>query len=226
MIRLKPSAERIPGRPRERWSSFDPSGPGGGFRALRFIDEQLLGPEQALQAAELEGLEVLTVVLEGSLIREDGTGGWKRQGAGDFRRSGPGPGPRLRARNESPSDSVRVVQCGLASDLARDLPPHEQRRFPRADRDGVWRLVASPDGRESSIAIGADALISSSILLRGQCLFYPLDPGRAVWLQGMRGRLRIADLEVGPGDGVAFEGETHFSLTALAPAELLVFDLA
>jgi redox-sensitive bicupin YhaK (pirin superfamily) len=53
-----------------------------------------------------------------------------------------------------------------------------------------------------------------------------LRPGRGAWVQVARGEVELNGRRLRAGDGAAVEGEPELRLTAEAPAEALVFDLA
>jgi len=51
-------------------------------------------------------------------------------------------------------------------------------------------------------------------------------PGRGVWVQVVRGRVRLDDVELGEGDGAAVEEQAELELMGMIDAELLLLDLA
>ena len=73
---------------------------------------------------------------------------------------------------------------------------------------GVWNLVNG---------FGEDA---------GRALTHALPAGRGAWLQVVRGALRLGDMALGEGDGVALVDEDTLTLRADEDAEFLLFDLA
>ena len=55
---------------------------------------------------------------------------------------------------------------------------------------------------------------------------HTLAPGRAAWLQVMRGTLTLNGQTLAAGDGAAVENESALTFRATAEAEALLFDLA
>lgn len=226
MITLRRAEDRrhVKDRDRDTWMSFDPDGAADpfrrGFRSLDSFNEERLAPGVPLFLPLREDVDVLTYVMEGRLIRPASSG---RQETGEFRRSGAGGEDRSRVLNGSLSELARVFQCGLAPGA---VAPAEQKRFPTADREGVLRLVASPDGTQGSLRWAPDVLLYSSVLLLGHHVIHEVAEGRGSWLHIVRGTVLLREHELDDGDGAALEGETSVALTARKPSEILLFDLA
>ncbi|MEO8214238.1 MAG: pirin family protein, partial [Myxococcales bacterium] len=103
---------------------------------------------------------------------------------------------------------------------------YEQKHFSPEERQGRVRVVASPDGREGSISINADAVMYASLLNEGQKAELPLGPNRHAWVHVASGRVRVNGKELKEGDGAALSEETAVRLEGVAHGEVLVFDLA
>lgn len=207
----------------DSWMSFDPdrlSDPfRRGFRALETLNEGRLSAEKIPVLHPRSGVDILTYVQEGTWIRPvEG-----HLEAGEFEReSDPGGRPA----GSHGTSAARVFQGCITAPALASCPALERRRFPRADREGILRLVVSPDGRENSLRVRQDVRLYSSILLRGQHLIHELARGRGAWLQVITGSVRLRDDVLGAGDGAALESEPAMALTALDASEILLFDLA
>ena len=87
-------------------------------------------------------------------------------------------------------------------------------------------LVASPDGREGSVTIHADATLRAGLFNGEERLAAELDPHRIAYVHLVRGRLRVNEHALGAGDALRLDGETRLVLEGGHDAEVLVFDLA
>jgi quercetin 2,3-dioxygenase len=232
MITVRRSEDRlhVRSRARESWMTFDPSKSVDpfrlGFHALESFNEERLSPDMALPSPSQENVDVLTYVQEGTLIREEASGRLGQLEAGEFQRTSARRDLRHPAAGGASIATTRVFQTCIRAEAVDPGPAQERRRFPRADREGVFRLVGSPDGRESSLRIRQDVRLYSSILLPGHHLIHELAEGRVAWLQVLQGRVRLRDHELGTGDGAALDGEAAVALTARGTSEILLFDLA
>lgn len=232
MITLLKSEDRrhVKSGVHDTWMSFDP-GNGviplrGGFHALTSLNEENPAPEMGLFPLFQDDAEVITYVREGSLVHQDGAGRLGHLGSGEFQRTRARHGIQHRALNDSLIYTAHVFQSGLSPGGEDPGAVQEQRRFSIADREGILRLVVSPDGRDTSLRINQDVRIYSSVLLGGHHLIHELGSGRGAWLQIVKGRILLRGHDLRAGDGAALDGEDSVSFTAREPAEILLFDLA
>jgi hypothetical protein len=215
---------------RDTWMTFDADGGsdplGKGFRSLEALNEEGLEPGIGILLHPERDVDMFTYLREGSLVQDDPASPRIVLEAGECRRTSSRSPTTHRAVNPSPSDTTRAIQCRIRSDRTLLRPGPEQRRFPMAERRGILRLLASPDGRDASLRMRQDLRVYSSLLDPGQHLFHELTPGRAAWLHVVEGRIALADHELRTGDGASLVEETAVSLTAREPSEILLFDLA
>jgi redox-sensitive bicupin YhaK (pirin superfamily) len=127
--------------------------------------------------------------------------------------------------NGSLTEQAQSFQFGIATEPNGPKPRAEKKRFPLADRKGILRLIASPDGRNESLRLRGDIRVFSSLLDTGHHLIHELTAGRKAWLHVVTGRILLVDQPLRSGDGASVVGEAAVSLTAQEPSEILLFDL-
>ena len=86
--------------------------------------------------------------------------------------------------------------------------------------------IISPDGRDGSVTIHADASIRAGLLDGPERLEQPIDPARITYVHAVRGSLRVNDRLLRAGDAARLDNESKLVLEAGEAAEVLVFDLA
>jgi redox-sensitive bicupin YhaK (pirin superfamily) len=147
--------------------------------------------------------------------------------AGDVQRMSAGSGVRHSEQNASRDEPVRFLQIWITPER-RGLPPgYEQKYFDRADKDGLLRLVGSPDGREGSITIHQDLSMYASVLAAGAQVQHRLGQERCAWVQVATGSVELDGRALSEGDGAAIVSQSALTLTGTGDgAEVLVFDLA
>lgn len=211
------------------WRLFDSdetgTSPSTGFRTLVSFREECLAPGAGFEVQDSRDLEILTYVLQGSMILEDARGRTTVLEAGEFHRASVRSGTRLRGFNGALADSARVFQGFVTPDRAVLQTPSEKRRYPIAERRGVLRLVISRSGQQASLRVRQDAEVYSSVLDRGHHLIHEVAPGRGAWLVVLEGRIQLGDETVESGDAASFVDEAAVSLTARERSEILLFDL-
>lgn len=196
-----------------------------GFRVLRVMNEDRVAPSQGFGTHGHENMEILTYVLEGALEHRDSLGNGEILRPGEVQVMTAGTGIEHSEFNPSETEPVHLYQIWIRPDQRGHPPRYEQKTFPEAERAGRFQVVASPDGRDESLMIHQDALVSLASFGDGDTLAVPLAPGRHGWIQVLRGSLRLGDLELSEGDGTAVSEESELSLFGLGPGEVMVFDL-
>ena len=196
-----------------------------GFRSLRVINEDRVAPGKGFGTHPHRDMEILTYILEGRLAHEDSMGNGREITKGQLQAMSAGTGITHSEFNPSPTEPVHLLQIWLLPD-AKGHTPRYAEWSPSGVAGQALTLLASPDGREGSAAIHQDALLYLVKLEAGGSIVHSLSPGRAAWLQVMRGVLEIDGRELSAGDGASVKKENLLPLYASAAAEALLFDLA
>jgi redox-sensitive bicupin YhaK (pirin superfamily) len=197
-----------------------------GFRALRVINDDRVAAGQGFGAHPHRDMEILSYVLEGGLGHRDSTGTNGVIRPGDVQRMSAGTGVVHSEMNASKTEPVHFLQIWLIPAERGIAPGYEQKTFPDGERRGRLRLVASPDGRDGSLTIHADASVYAGLLGRGEVGELALAPGRYAWVHVARGRVRLGAHDLSEGDGAAISGEQRVAVEGVDGGEILVFDLA
>lgn len=228
-VRRSERRRRIRSGSQDSLLAFDPGDPADpfrrGFRTLEAFNEETPVREMSLHSHTEEDIDIVTYVREGALIIQDHSGELGRIKAGEFQRTSASRDRRQRVINGSVLNPTQVFQSCITPDGNGFEPGTEQKRFPVADRKGVLRLVASPDGRNGSLRIHQDVQMYSSILPVGHHQVHELSQGRAAWLHVVKGRVALGDHFLGTGDAAGLEDERAVSFTAVVPCEILLFSL-
>jgi redox-sensitive bicupin YhaK (pirin superfamily) len=197
-----------------------------GFRNLRVINEDRVIPARGFGTHPHRDMEIVTYVLEGSLEHRDSMGNGSVIRPGEVQRMSAGTGITHSEFNASKTDRVHLLQIWLLPAERGIRPEYEQKEFPPAELDGRFRLVASPDGRNGSVAIHTDAALYAGRFGAKVTGELPLGTARHAWVQVARGTVRVNGHELTAGDGAAFSEEPSVLIEGIEASELLVFDLA
>jgi redox-sensitive bicupin YhaK (pirin superfamily) len=232
MIKVRPASER--GHADHGWLNsyhtfsfadyYDPQHMG--FRALRVINEDRVQPARGFGKHPHRDMEIISYVLEGSLEHRDSLGTGSVIRPGDVQRMSAGSGVTHSEFNGSPTEPVHFLQIWLLPERQGIPPSYEQKTFTPEAQRGRLLLVASPDGRDGSLVIHTDARLYAGRLEASDRVELPLAQGRHGWVQVARGQVQLNGKDLSSGDGAAVSDEAAVQLTASAPSEVLVFDLA
>jgi hypothetical protein len=196
-----------------------------GFRSLRVINEDRVAPRQGFGTHSHRDMEILTYVLDGALEHRDSMGSHGVIRSGEVQRMSAGMGVQHSEQNPF-NEGVHFLQIWIIPEQRGIVPSYEQKDFPREERQGRFRLVASRDGRDGSLTVHQDMKLYSTLLGAGQQAELTLEPGRHAWVQVARGAGTLNGTALKAGDGAAVSNEGRLVLTATEPIEALVFDLA
>jgi redox-sensitive bicupin YhaK (pirin superfamily) len=196
-----------------------------GFRSLRVINDDRVEPGRGFGTHPHRDMEIISYVLEGGLEHQDSMGTGSVIRPGDVQRMSAGTGVTHSEFNASKSERVHFLQIWLLPTERGLAPGYEQKTFGDAEKRGRLRVIASPDARDGSITVHADAVVYSGLFDAGERAELALGPGRHAWVHVARGSVRVAGRELHDGDGAALSGEPRLTIEGIAGGEVLVFDL-
>ena len=232
MMIKRPAAER--GHAQHGWLDshqtfsvadyYDPSHMG--FQGLRVINDDRVAPGQGFGTHPHRDMEILSYVLEGALEHKDSMGTGSIIRPGDVQRMSAGSGVRHSEFNASKSEAVHFLQIWIMPSKNGITPSYEQKAFPSSEKQGRLRVVASPDGRDGSVTIHADAVVRAGVFDKGESSELALAPGRHAWVHVSTGNVRVNGLDLHEGDGAAVSLETVLRVEGIDHGEVLVFELA
>ena len=195
-----------------------------GFRALRVINDDRVEGGQGFGAHPHRDMEIISYVLEGALAHKDSMGTGAVIKPGDVQRMSAGTGVTHSEFNASRDEEVHFLQIWLLPDKKGIKPSYEQKAFSDEQKRGRLVLVASPDGADGSVTINTDARVYAGIFGAGDKTTFAVP--RYAWVHVAKGKLRINDIDLAAGDGLAIEQERELRIDGVDDAEVLVFDLA
>jgi redox-sensitive bicupin YhaK (pirin superfamily) len=204
-----------------------------GVGNLRVINEDRIAPGTGFGTHGHSDMEIVSYVLSGELAHKDsmgnGVAGAANSGVirpGDVQRMSAGTGVQHSEYNHAPQDTTHFLQIWILPSQRGIAPGYEQKHFSASDKRGRLRLVASPDGRDGSVTIHADATIRSGLFDGAEQAQVTLDPTRLAYVQVARGRVNVNGRTLAAGDAATLDGEPSLTLDQGEKAEVLVFDLA
>lgn len=196
-----------------------------GFGPLRVINDDVIAPGRGFGTHGHRDMEIVTYVLEGELAHEDSLGNGASILPGDVQRMSAGRGIMHSEFNKATDRRTHLLQIWIEPTERGLKPSYEQKNFSAADKRGRLRLVASPDGREGSVTIHADASLSVGLFDGDERAELALDPARKGYLHVARGVVVVNGQALQTGDALKLEGEVALTIERGQQAEVLFFDL-
>lgn len=225
---------------------YDPAEMGWGV--LRVINEDQVAPAQGFPMHGHRDMEIVTWLLAGELAHKDSLGNGGTLVPGEVQVMSAGRGILHSEFNASPSSTCHLLQIWIEPAQRGGQSRYAQQAIAAERWQQGFVPIASGDGREGSLTIGQDAVVSVARLAAGQTLALPAVAGRKGYLQIARGALTLhsarppqnsdensgqisdqmenfSNYTVQQGDGVKIDDETKLSLTAQEASEVVFFDL-
>jgi redox-sensitive bicupin YhaK (pirin superfamily) len=198
-----------------------------GFSDLRVINDDIIAPDSGFGMHGHRDMEIVTIVLKGQLEHKDSLGNGAIIRPGDVQRMSAGTGVRHSEFNPSHTEPVHLLQIWILPERPGITPGYEQRSFSDADKQGRFRLIASPDGRESSVTIHQDAELLLALLSADQSVSYLLPAHRSAWLHVATGSITLNGETLEAGDALGLSGTgMELAVQGLEPdSQVLLFNL-
>ncbi|MCK9261360.1 MAG: pirin family protein [Azoarcus sp.] len=203
---------------------YDPAHMGWGN--LRVINEDRVAAGTGFGKHGHRDMEIISYVLSGELAHQDSMGHIKGIPPGDVQRMSAGSGVTHSEFNHAQDQTTHFLQIWIEPNVTGIAPSYEQKSIPEAQKRGVLRLIASPDGAQDSVTIHADAALYTGLFDGDESAALTLAPGRKGYVHLVRGTLDVNGQTLSSGDAALLANEEHVALSHGKDAEVLVFDLA
>jgi redox-sensitive bicupin YhaK (pirin superfamily) len=195
------------------------------FRNLRVINDDEVAPGQGFGEHPHQDAEIFSYVLEGALEHKDSMGNGSVVTAGGVQYMSAGSGVTHSEFNPSTESRVRFLQIWLLPNITGHAPRYDTLQIDEGEKSGQLKLFLSPDGRDRSIRINADASVYAATLSGDQSVEFTLAEGRNAWVQVAGGSLLVNGQSLKQGDGLAITEAGRLVLSNGEDAEILLFDL-
>jgi redox-sensitive bicupin YhaK (pirin superfamily) len=203
---------------------FDPAQMG--FGNLRVINEDRIAPGTGFGTHSHRDMEIISYVLDGALGHKDSIGNGASIVPGEVQRMSAGTGIAHSEYNHAADKTTHFLQIWLLPSQKGITPGYEQKAFADADKRGRLRLVASPDGRDGSVTIHADASMYAGLFDADERAELALGPTRLAYAHLVRGEASVNGQTLQAGDAAQLDGEARLVIDRGRAAEVIVFDLA
>jgi quercetin 2,3-dioxygenase len=197
-----------------------------GFGNLRVINEDRIAPGTGFGTHGHRDMEIVSYVLDGALGHKDSIGNGATIVPGEVQRMSAGRGIAHSEFNHAPDQTTHFLQIWLLPNARGIEPGYEQKAFADADKRGALKLVASPDGRDGSVTIHADASMYAGLFDGDERAELALDAQRLAYVHVVRGDVSVNGQPLAAGDAARLSGESRLVIDQGRDAEVIVFDLA
>lgn len=203
---------------------YDPQEMGWGN--LRVINEDRIAPGTGFGTHGHRDMEIISYVISGELAHRDSMGNGAAIKPGDVQRMSAGTGVRHSEFNHASGQTTHFLQIWIEPQRAGIEPGYEQKSFSNDSKQGRLCLLASPDGRDGSVTVHADASLYGSLLDGSDTLTATLNSSRLYYLHVVQGQLVVNGESLSAGDAAKIARADELVFSNAVKAEILLFDLA
>jgi hypothetical protein len=196
------------------------------FGALRVINEDRIAGGGGFAPHGHRDMEIVTYLVDGALQHKDSIGGGGVIRPGEIQRMSAGRGIVHSEFNASRERTAHLLQIWIMPSKAGLEPSYEQKTIDPTAIHNRFGRIAAPAPAANEVRLVQDAQIWSAKLDENAEAIHPLAAGRRAWLQLVSGEVAVGDKTLKAGDAAAITEQDKIEVRAIAPSEMLLFDLA
>jgi len=195
------------------------------FSALRVFNDDIVLGAGGFDMHPHRDMEIVTIMVDGQLRHEDSLGNAGLLRPGEVQVMSAGKGIVHAERNNSATQSLRLLQLWLMPRHRGNTPRWEQKAFDAADRHGKLLPVVSSGDVPGTLTIDQDARIYLATLDNGQVVTYDAKENRKQYLFVISGSASVNGKPLSNGDQARIHDESRLNIQATAQTELILLDL-
>jgi hypothetical protein len=198
--------------------------------ALRVFNDDIVEPGQGFGMHPHRDMEIVTVMLSGTLEHRDSLGNRGVLRPGEVQVMSAGSGLAHSEFNHSASEPLRLLQLWIFPRTKGQEPRWEQRGFPLAARTGrllpvVTAYEANGPEWADALRIDQDAQIYLTSLSAGEEVVHQSRAGRKAYLFVISGVATMNGQSLEVGDQARIADEPELRILSAKTAELILLDL-
>ena len=197
-----------------------------GWGNLRVINEDYIDVGGGFGDHSHRNMEIITYVLSGQLAHKDSMGNVETINPGEVQRMSAGSLVAHSEFNSASNAMTHLLQIWIEPNVKNIEPSYEQKMIPRSKKEGKLALIASPDSRDQSVLIHADASLYAGIFNENQNAILKLNKNRKAYVHLIKGTLEINGHHLKSGDALLLKNEPLITIEKGGDGEVLIFDLA
>lgn len=196
------------------------------FGALRVLNDDQVKGGMGFGAHPHDNMEIVSIVLDGSLEHRDNTGTKGVIRKNDVQVMSAGSGIVHSEFNASKTEDVSFLQVWVFPKERNITPRYDQRTFDPAARHNALQLVVAPDGAQEALSLHQDTWFSLGDFEAGQKVdLAPKQPGIGSYLFLISGEIKVADEVLQTRDAIGLSDYEKVTVEVLKPATFLLIDV-
>lgn len=196
-----------------------------GFGALRVLNDDIIDAGAGFETHPHDNMEIVTIVLEGSVKHKDSMGNEGIIPAGDIQRMSAGTGILHSEANASKTQALQLLQIWVVPQKRNISPSYEQKTFLPADRKNRLQPVVAPQTK-GALAIHQDARFYLSSLEKGNEVVHEIkSANHGVFLFVIKGTVDVSGEVLHERDSIEIIKEKEVKIKTVIDSELLLIEV-
>ena len=188
-----------------------------GFGKLRVLNDDIVDPGQGFGTHHHDNMEIVSIVLEGSLEHKDNAGNHGVIKTGDIQRISAGSGITHSEYNHSKKEKVNFLQIWIETKEHNIKPSYEQKNF----KDNEFKLVISGNKKDNVLFINQNAFFSLGYL--DDKIEYKLkEKNNGVYIFVIKGNVSIEGKQLKDRDAIGISEVDKINIKAKDSKILLI----
>jgi len=194
------------------------------FGLLRVFNDDIIKEGAGFPFHQHKDMEIITYVIEGSLLHKDTMGNKGTIEQGEVQRMSAGTGVFHSEYNNSTSKPLRLLQMWVNPIKKNLMPSWEQKKFTTKAR--LNKLLPIVDSKnQDSLSINQDVSFYVSRIENKIEIEYDVSQGRQAYLYVIDGEILVNDKIVKTRDSVKFTNDEKIRIKGILPSEIILIDL-
>lgn len=197
------------------------------FGPLRVFNDDIIKPGTGFGFHQHQDMEIVTVVIDGTLEHKDNLGNHGIIQPGEIQRMSAGTGIFHSEFNHSKEKPLRLLQIWVFSDTKGLKPSWEQKKYTKDDRKNrLLSVIGSKNSKQKDrMTISQNTTFYISNLEKGVDLNHTLQKDRIAYLFVIDGQITLNTKVLHTRDAAEIENEQVLQIKAQKDTELILIDL-
>lgn len=191
------------------------------FGKLLVLNDDLIQPGRGFGMHPHDNMEIITVMLEGTLEHKDSMGNIGIIQVGEVQRMSAGTGIVHSEFNHSKTEKVHLLQLWIEPKELDIKPSYEQKKFT-LQKNKIITLV-SGERSKNHLYLHQNAKISRGIFKSKEKIDYQPLKSNGTYIFMIRGKIKINNELLQAGDAIALTG--NMEIITIEPVDILILDV-
>jgi quercetin 2,3-dioxygenase len=197
-----------------------------GFGLLRVLNDDIVEPGSGFGTHPHQNMEIITIILEGTLQHKDNMGSGSIIGEGEVQVMSAGTGVTHSEINPSSDEKVNLFQIWIFPKEQNITPRYDQKKFTLEERKNNLQTVASGFKTNGALYIHQNAAITLGNIENGKKIKYKnFKPGNGSYLLVIKGKINLLGEELSTRDAIGIWEENQIEISAEDDTDLIIVEV-